>query len=71
MSETVIKGVPASDLPSPIGRTREAEQVDGVKARLAQLRAQDDELTIERATAEREAVRAEMVTSSTHSSTHL
>ena len=45
-----------------IGRTSEAEQVDGVKARLAQLCARDDELTtvIEGAIAEREAVRAEM-----------
>ena len=50
----------ASDVPSSIGCT--PEQVDGVKALLAQLSAREDELTavIERATAEREAVRAEM-----------
>ena len=46
----------------PFGYTREAEQVDGVKACLAQLCARDDEMTaaIERAISEREAVRAEM-----------
>ena len=51
----------ASDTP-PLGYTREAEQVDGVKARLAQLCTRDGELTavIEKVTAEREAVRAEM-----------
>ena len=42
--------------------TRAADQVNGVKARLAQLCARDNELTtvIERAIAERQAVRTEM-----------
>ena len=50
-----------SDTP-PLGYTREAEQVDGVKARLVQLCARDDELSavIERVMSEREAVRAKM-----------
>ena len=65
MSESANMGAPpAPDLtpPSMIGCTRDDEKVDGVKARLAQLCARDDELTavIERAIAEREAVRAEM-----------
>ena len=53
---------PATPDAPPLGFTPEAEQVDGMKARLAQLCARDDELTavIERVTAEREAVRAEM-----------
>ena len=44
------------------GHTSDAKQVDGVKARLSQLCAREDELTavIERVTAEREAVRAEV-----------
>ena len=52
----------ATSAKSTLGNTPEAEQVDGAKARLAQLSARDDELkaVIERATAEREAVRAEM-----------
>ena len=51
----------ASDV-SSIGCSPEAEQVDGVKTRLAQLCERDDELTkvIERAIAAREEVRAEM-----------
>ena len=59
--ETVESDAPsASDVPS-IGCT--PEQVDGVKTRLVQLSARDDELTavIERATAERDALHAEMV----------
>ena len=47
--------VSASDV-LPLGFTPEAEQVHGVKTRLAQLCTRDDELT-----AERDAVRAEMV----------
>ena len=45
-----------------ISCAHEVKQVEGVKTRLAQLRVRDDELTavIERATADREAVRAEM-----------
>ena len=48
---------------TPLGSSSDAvQQVDGMKTRLAQLCARDDELTavIERAMAEREAVRAEM-----------
>ena len=52
----------AADAPSSIGSTPEVELVDEAKARLARLCARDNELTavIERATAEREAVREEM-----------
>ena len=71
MSETANEEAPALDSPPSLACTRGAEQVDpqahkdflmGVKARWAQLCARDGELTavIERATAEREAVRAEM-----------
>ena len=46
----------------PFGNTRDAEEIEAVKARLAQLSTRDDELTavIERAIVEREAMRAEM-----------
>ena len=38
-------GAVGASFQPPFGHTREAEQVDGVKARLAQLCAGDDELT--------------------------
>ena len=45
MSGAAIEDTSASsDLPPSFGRTREAEQVDGVKARLTRLCARDDEL---------------------------